>query len=102
MARAGHVSIVSSGGQRELRQDGATSEADDRPLEVRITELLALGPRTKNAIAATLKRSHRAIDDAITNLFAARSITTTEVTISGRPRKAFELRSEHPTEHPTR
>jgi hypothetical protein len=83
-------SIVTADGQRELRQDGAKAD-DGRPLEVRITDLLALGPRTKNAIASTLGRSKADVDDALSNLFGARAIRTCEVTVRGNTRKGFGL-----------
>lgn len=67
---------------------------DDRPLEVRITEQLHMGPKTKNALATALNRSDKHVDDALTNLFAARTIRTTNMTVRGRSCKAFSLRQD--------
>ena len=71
-----------------------TSEraADDRPLEARIEERLALGPRTKNKLADETGRSGADVDAALSNLFAARRITTATVKVRGVDRKAFALR----------
>ena len=67
---------------------------DDRPLEVRIAERLELGPKTKTKLATELGRSRTDIDEAISNLFTARQIKTTEIEVRGRKFKAFDLRPE--------
>jgi hypothetical protein len=71
----------------------STSATDDgRPLEERILECCRLGPQTKGALKAKLGRSNDDIEGAITNLFAAHQITTADVTVRGRVRKAFAVR----------
>jgi AAA domain len=72
----------------------ATRDGDERPLEVRITEQLHLGPKTKNALASTLGRAWGDLDPAISNLFSERRITATTVTVRGRQHKAFALRND--------
>ncbi|CAN5519172.1 hypothetical protein BH09MYX1_BH09MYX1_00910 [soil metagenome] len=69
---------------------GASS--DDRPLETRILDRLALGAKTKTTLATELGRSRGDIDEAITALFDAREITTASVKVRGREFKAFTLR----------
>lgn len=75
---------------RVTTSDG--QDRDDRPLEVRITELLHSGPMTKTALATALKRSGAAIDEALSNLFSARAVRTDTREVRGRPRKAIALR----------
>lgn len=65
---------------------------DDRPLEVRILDRLALGPRTKNRLASDLGRSKADVDEALSLLFADKRLSTTMVTVRGREFKAFTLR----------
>lgn len=72
----------------------SSTASDDRPLELRIEDRLALGPLTKNALATKLGRSAKDVDEAISALFDAKRIRTTEVKARGRTWKAFELRSD--------
>jgi len=65
---------------------------DQRPLETRILEQLSTGPKTKNKLREALGRSASDVEDAISNLFEARSIQTTSTTIRGREFKAFKVR----------
>lgn len=67
---------------------------DDRPLEERIIDQLRLEARTKNWLATKLCRSKTDIEVAVTNLFDQRAVTTTDVTIGGRPFKALMLRTD--------
>jgi hypothetical protein len=84
--------IVSDGeGGRTIRINDAAPE-DSVALESRIEGLLLTGPKTKRALRDALKRSDADMEKAISNLFAARRIMTTNVTIAGRPRKAFTRR----------
>lgn len=69
---------------------------DDRPLEVRITEQLHMGPKTKNALAKNLNRSDKDVDDSLSALFSARAIRTTTLNVRGRSCKAFALRQDGP------
>jgi hypothetical protein len=71
-----------------------TAHDDERPLETRIIDQLQSAPKTSNALAETLRRSRADIETAISNLFAARRITTTKVRVRGHDRKAFALRSD--------
>jgi hypothetical protein len=73
-------------GEDEVVADG------EEPIETRILSMLASGPKTKTAMAEVLKRSREQIDDALSNLFSQRSITSTEISIAGRKRKAFGIR----------
>ena len=80
-------------GQPALIQDAApTTEADDRPLEARILDLLAIEPRTASALTTSLNRSWASVDAALTALFTERRIQTTTVKVRGNGRKAFALR----------
>lgn len=76
---------------RVVEVDGV-QESDGRPLEERIAERLALGPQTKNALRTAFHRNASDMEDALSALFDARRITTTEVTIRGRAVKAFTLK----------
>jgi len=67
---------------------------DDRPLEERILDRLALGPQTKNALAEALNRSPADVDAALSALFEGRHITTTTKVIRSRSYKAFQLRND--------
>jgi hypothetical protein len=71
----------------------APTEVDDRPLEDRVFERLQLAPRTKNKLREELGRSDKDIEDAISNLFASRQITTTTVKVRGIDRKGFAPRN---------
>lgn len=71
-------------------------EQDPRPLDQRIEGLLAVGPKTLNALATALRRSKGDVDAALTDLFAARRIRSTTVTVSGRERKGFRLAGTEP------
>jgi hypothetical protein len=84
--------IATLDGKRELRTS-TVEPIDGRPLEERILLALALGPRSKNALSKTLKRSDADIDGALTNLFSARAIKTTPLRVNGRDFKGFELAS---------
>jgi hypothetical protein len=79
-------------GTRVLQQGDAQEDDPEQPLPDRVLAALALGPKTKNALATKLKRSKADIDDSLSNLFSAHRIRTTEIHVRGRPRKAFELR----------
>jgi hypothetical protein len=86
-------------GVRRLHYPSAQVD-DGAPLETQILNQLALGPRTKTALAEKLRRSKGDVDYAITNLFGARKIATTEVSVRGRQRKAFTLRFESAPKQP--
>jgi hypothetical protein len=75
----------------------APSEKDDRPLEERILERLAMGAKTKNKLSKDLKRNPKDIDDALSPLFATQRIRSTTVNVRGVERKAVELRAPRPT-----
>ncbi len=80
-----------------LTQDKpVAAEADDRPLEQRIIDLLAIEPRTKSALMKLLKRSWADTDAALTVLFGEKRIQSTTVEIRGQDRKAFMLRLSDP------
>jgi hypothetical protein len=83
--------VKDEGGVRRFTEGSAKPAKDDRPLEVRILELLATGPKTKSWLSDKLGRRRDQVDDALSNLFANHEIRTTEVTIGGRSRKAFDL-----------
>lgn len=68
----------------------APDALDQRPLEERILERLELGPKTKNKLREDLSRSSEDIDNALSNLFAARSIRTTHILVRGKQVRAFE------------
>jgi hypothetical protein len=68
----------------------------DAPLEAQILEVLALGPKTKNALSRKLSRNKSDIDGALTALFEARRIRTTTVKVNRRDFKAFDLRPVAP------
>jgi hypothetical protein len=78
-------------GKWGMHVQGATADADE-PLEARILNQLALGAKTKSALADRLKRSRKDVDDAITVLFDARRIVTADVRVRGQVRKGFALR----------
>lgn len=67
---------------------------DGRPLETRIAELLKSGPKTTRALATKLGRSWKDVNDAISNLFATKTIRSTVTDVGGRERRAFELRKD--------
>lgn len=67
------------------------SDDDNRALEARIVEQLELGPKTANALSTALRRSGADVQVAISNLFSARAIRSTQVTVQGRNCKAFML-----------
>ena len=67
---------------------------DERPLEARMLELLATGPKTKTALSEALGRSRADIEAPLDNLFKARRITTVPTVVRGRSCKAFALRSD--------
>lgn len=69
---------------------------DDRPLEVRIEERLALGPATKTSLCKALRVGKETIEDAITNLFASRRIKGTTVVVNGKQWPGFALRTDGP------
>lgn len=71
------------------------AEADDRPLEERILERLALGPRTKNKLSTELGRNKETIQAAVDALFDARRIRGASLTIRNRTYKALEIRPNH-------
>lgn len=76
--------------------DGARLETggkdeDGRPLEVRILEQLAAGPKTKTGIVKALHRNLRDVEPAITALFAARRIRSAEVKTRTGAYRGFEL-----------
>lgn len=75
----------------ELSLDSPPGE-DKRPLEEQILELLKGGPRTKNKIRTALGRNETQFEKAISNLFEAKQIATTDVEIRGKSHKAFQLR----------
>jgi hypothetical protein len=75
-----------------LSLQSGDSPADDRPIEDRIEDLLRSGPKTKSALANGVRRSRKCVEEALTNLFAARRITSTYVTINKREEKAFARR----------
>jgi hypothetical protein len=79
-------------GARQLRVVGGAAPGDEEPLEARILRQLALGPRTKSALAKALTRNNADIEDAISTLFAGRAITKTLASVGGRDRGVFELR----------
>ncbi len=68
-----------------------TAAEDGRPLEERILERLALGAQTKNALKSALGRNPADLEAALSALFTARRIRTTDIQVRGRPFKAFEL-----------
>ena len=91
-------SIVSDDtGRKRLRVAGTSARADGSPLEARILTQLAIGPRTKSALATALGRSRADVDTAITTLFAARRIRSEAITVGGRPFKGFALRHREET-----
>jgi hypothetical protein len=92
--------IVIDGGV--LRTGAAKSAvADDRPLEARILDALAGGPKTKSAISRLLKRNKDDLQPAFDALFTARSIKTTTVEIKGREYTALTIRvTPYPTPYP--
>jgi hypothetical protein len=67
-------------------------EKDERPLEVRILDRLALAPQTKNALRDKLGANTDQMEAAVSLLFAERCIETTTVQVRGKPCKAFALR----------
>jgi hypothetical protein len=75
-----------------LSLQSGDSPADDRPIEDRNEDLLRSGPKTKSALANGVRRSRKCVEEALTNLFAARRITSTYVTINKREEKAFARR----------
>jgi hypothetical protein len=86
-------------GGRRMRVVGA-SPKDGHPLEVQLTDILRAGPQTKNAIRQILKargkeRSGADLEAAVSSLFAARAITTAEVTVRGKAQKALALRTDN-------
>jgi hypothetical protein len=85
--------VTGPGREPRLETSGAAPD-DSRPLEARILDLLAVGPRTKTALAEALHRSRQDVDDALTHLFVGRDIESTTITIRGRPTKAFRGRRE--------
>jgi hypothetical protein len=80
--------------KEQLVEQSAPAVGDERPLEERILERLALGPQTKNGLRSALGRSDAHIEGAITNLFSAKAIRTTSVKVRGSDRRAFELNSQ--------
>jgi hypothetical protein len=73
---------------------GATPNVtDDRPLETRILDALASGPKTKSALSGLLKRNKLDLERAITALFGVRAIESTTVTIRGRDYPGFRART---------
>ena len=65
---------------------------DGQPLEEKVVDRLRHGPETKSALKRKLGRSDTHIEEAISTLFAARRIATTEIIVRGKPCKAFVLR----------
>ena len=78
-------------GRRSVQLSGA-QPGDNQPLEVRIEAQLITGPKTTRALRDALNRSAKDIDQCISNLFLAKRIRSTTVTIKGIERKAFALR----------
>jgi hypothetical protein len=70
-------------------------EEDGRPMEQRIASMLESGPQTKSALADKLGCGHtdKTLEDAISNLFAARQLTKVPVKIRGKSYQAFALRN---------
>ncbi|MEI9940368.1 MAG: AAA family ATPase [Pseudomonadota bacterium] len=84
----------------ELEDGRSDGKPDERPLEPRILEALESGPKTKNELQAAMKRSLKNVEEAISNLFASRSIQTTDVVRRGRSWKAFMTRGATPDRTP--
>ena len=76
----------------------ASKEEEEGALEERILARLALGPETKGGLQKLLKRSAKDIDGALTNLFSAKAIRTTEVKRRTGVYKAFALRTPKQSE----
>lgn len=68
---------------------------DARPLEDRICEQLASGPKTKTAISKALKRNKSDLEPAFSALFGSRRIESTTVTIKGQDYTAFQIRTPY-------
>ena len=69
-----------------------TPAEDTRPLEERIIDRLGLAVQTKNGLRTALGRNSADIETALSNLFAARRISSTTVSVRGKACKAFALR----------
>jgi hypothetical protein len=98
------IVIGRDGTTRTLRTGAiAACQANDRPLEERILDLLAVSPKTKNGLSEAVRRSKEDVDAALTILFEARAIETTNVQIRGRNFKGFKRRESipDPTPDPT-
>lgn len=75
----------------ELSLDAPPGE-DKRPLEEQILDLLKDGPKTKYKLRTATRRNDEQVEKAITNLFGARSIVSTDIEVRGKTQKAFQLR----------
>jgi hypothetical protein len=83
-----------AGVPRLMQSTGSSAPgADDgRPLTERILCLLMeLGPLPKSALRDHTGRNGPAIEQALTELFAARAIATDEKTVRGKPTKHYKL-----------
>ncbi len=76
----------------ELEDGRSDGKPDDRPVEDRIIELLAGGPKTKNELGNKVKSGRKVLEDGISKLFANGSITWTEVKRNGRSWRALMTR----------
>lgn len=86
--------VTNDAGKKVLRTGSSVAEDDsDEPLETRITNRLKAGPLTKNKLRNDLGRSAADMEVAISNLFASRQISTTNINVRGRSFTAFTLRS---------
>lgn len=86
-------SLVREGARRSLKVQGEQPK-DEGPLEEKVAARLELGPSTKNQLRDHLKRSSADIEEALSALFAAKRIRTTDIMVRGKPVRAFELRKE--------
>jgi len=86
-------SIV-AGPDKAPQMADVTKPKDTRPLEDRVVDELRIQARTKNWLATKFGRSKTDIEVVVTNLFDMRAITTTDVTVGGRPFKALMLRTD--------
>jgi hypothetical protein len=75
-----------------LKSTAVSKVVDNRPLEERILEALTVKPMTKSALSKLLGRNKPDLEQPISNLFAARAITTASVTIKGRDYAGFAAR----------
>jgi hypothetical protein len=78
--------------KERLRWGHAPKEDDERPLELRILDRLALGARTKNKLSEELGKNKAALEEAITNLFTQHRIRSISISVRGNSYKGFALR----------